>query len=140
LNGDPSPPALNIPFIPDAACGGPSDVSPIWNPEFFGDTMVVNGGTWPLLTVERRRYRFRFLNGCNSRFLLLQFDNHLPFWQIGAEGGLPFSGRPDTIVWAVSGMCVADYTSVLASSAAPRQRTSRRRGAGDGMSRMLARG
>jgi FtsP/CotA-like multicopper oxidase with cupredoxin domain len=81
------PSQLQIPFIPDAACGGPSDISPIWNPEFFGNTIVVNGRTWPFLEVEQRRYRFRFLNGCNSRFLLLELSNGLPFWQIGAEGG-----------------------------------------------------
>ena len=80
-------PFLDIPYAPAAACGGPSDVPPIWNPEFFGDVMVVNGKSWPSLTVESQRYRFRFLNGCNSRFLILQFSNHLPFWQIGAEGG-----------------------------------------------------
>jgi spore coat protein A len=81
--------------------GGPyipgSDVSPIWNPEFFGNTMVVNGRTWPFLEVEPRRYRFRFLNGCNSRFLILKIVSDplarrparpaLPFWQIGTEGG-----------------------------------------------------
>jgi bilirubin oxidase len=89
---------LQIPFVPDPACDGrPSDVSPIWNPEFFGNTMVVNGRTWPLLEVEPRRYRFRLLNGCNSRFLLLKLVTGeptarpgvaaLPFWQIGAEGG-----------------------------------------------------
>ncbi len=49
---------LQIPFIPQDACTGPSDISPIWNPEFFGNTMVVNGRTWPYLTVEQRRYRF----------------------------------------------------------------------------------
>lgn len=70
------------PYIPA------SDISPIWNPEFFGDTMVVNGRTWPYLEVEPRRYRFRLLNGCNSRFLILALDNpDLNFWQIGAEGG-----------------------------------------------------
>jgi spore coat protein A len=69
------------PYVPG------SDISPIWNPEFFGNTMVVNGNTWPFLNVEQRRYRFRFLNGCNSRFLILKMDNALPFWQIGAEGG-----------------------------------------------------
>jgi FtsP/CotA-like multicopper oxidase with cupredoxin domain len=42
------------PFIPD------SDVSPIWNPEFFGNCIVVNGRTWPVLDVEPRRYRFRY--------------------------------------------------------------------------------
>ena len=60
------------PYIPD----GP--FSPIWNPEFFGNTMVVNGVTWPVLQVERRRYRFRFLNGCNSRFLILKFTEADP--------------------------------------------------------------
>jgi len=70
------------PYIPD------SPISPIWNPEFFGNMMVVNGFTWPYLEVEPRRYRFRLLNGCNSRFLILQFDHPgVEVWQIGAEGG-----------------------------------------------------
>jgi spore coat protein A, manganese oxidase len=81
------PSQLQIPFIPEDACGGPSDISPIFNPEFFGNTIVANGKTWPFLEVEQRRYRFRFLNGCNSRFLLLELSNGLPFWQIGTEGG-----------------------------------------------------
>lgn len=42
-------------------------------PEFFGDTMLVNGTTFPKATVEARRYRLRFLNACNARFLNLQF-------------------------------------------------------------------
>ena len=66
-----------------------SNVSPIWNPEFFGNTIMVNGNTWPFQTVERRRYRLRFLNGCQSRFLILDF-NDIPgveVWQIGNEGG-----------------------------------------------------
>ncbi|MFN8439517.1 MAG: multicopper oxidase [Caldilineaceae bacterium] len=70
------------PYVPN------SDIAPIWNPEFFGNTMVVNGRTWPYLNVEQRRYRFRLLNGCNARFLILKFDTpNLTFWQIGAEGG-----------------------------------------------------
>ena len=63
--------------------------SPIWNPEFFGNTIMVNGNTWQFQTVERRRYRLRFLNGCQSRFLILDF-NDIPgvqVWQIGNEGG-----------------------------------------------------
>ena len=71
------------PYIPD------SDVSPIWNPEFFGNMIMVNGNTWPFLTVEKRRYRLRFLNGCQSRFLILDFGNipGVEVWQIGNEGG-----------------------------------------------------
>jgi spore coat protein A, manganese oxidase len=41
-------------------------------PEFFGDTMLVNGTTYPKVTVEARRYRLRLLNACNARFLNLQ--------------------------------------------------------------------
>lgn len=84
------------PYIPG------SDVPPIWNPEVFGNTMVVNGRSWPFLDVEPRRYRLRVLNGCNSRFLILKLATDplaarpaapaLPFWQIGADGG--FLARP----------------------------------------------
>jgi spore coat protein A, manganese oxidase len=42
-------------------------------PEFFGDTMLVNGTTFPKVTVQARRYRLRLLNACNARFLNLQF-------------------------------------------------------------------
>jgi spore coat protein A len=65
------------------------EFSPIWNPEFFGNMIMVNGNTWPFQTVERRRYRLRFLNGCQSRFLILDF-NKIPavqVWAIGNEGG-----------------------------------------------------
>jgi FtsP/CotA-like multicopper oxidase with cupredoxin domain len=75
------------PYVGDPS--NPTDISPIWNPEFFGNTMMVNGATWPFLTVEQARYRFRFLNGCDSRFLILDF-NHIPgveVWMIGNEGG-----------------------------------------------------
>jgi FtsP/CotA-like multicopper oxidase with cupredoxin domain len=78
------------PYVGDPNVNTPSDIAPIWNPEFFGNTMVVNGKTWPYLNVEQRKYRFRFLNGSDSRFLILRFntpDNKLPFNQIGTEGG-----------------------------------------------------
>ncbi|MEU8270460.1 multicopper oxidase [Sphaerisporangium sp. NPDC049002] len=93
--------------------GGPyiprSHVPPIWQPEFFGDAMMVNGRTWPVLAVEPRRYRFRFLNGCNSRFLILKMAADplakrpvapaVPFWQIGAEAGyLPEPVRLHSLV------------------------------------------
>jgi spore coat protein A len=70
-------------YIPD---GG---FSPIWNPEFFGNMIMANGNTWPFQTVEQRRYRFRFLNGCQSRFLILDFQQipGVEVWAIGNEGG-----------------------------------------------------
>jgi spore coat protein A, manganese oxidase len=71
------------PYIPH------TDISPIWNPEFFGNMIMVNGNTWPFQVVEQRRYRFRFLNGCQSRFLILDFSSipGVEVWQIGNEGG-----------------------------------------------------
>jgi len=48
-----------------------SDIAPIWNPEAFFNVMVVNGVSWPKLEVAPAQYRFRLLNGCNSRFLNL---------------------------------------------------------------------
>ena len=79
-------------YIPDG------EFSPIWNPEFFGNTIMVNGNTWPYLEVERRRYRFRFLDGCQSRFLILDFGGipGVEVWQIGNEGGfLAAPGQSD---------------------------------------------
>jgi bilirubin oxidase len=101
------------PFIPD------SDIAPLWNPEFFGNTMVVNGRTWPVLEVERRRYRLRFLNGCNSRFLILRLGEELPIWQIGAEGGFlpkPVELRELLLAPAERADTIVDFTDVPAGS------------------------
>jgi spore coat protein A len=111
-----NPGQLQIPFIPETACDGhESDVSPIWNPEFFGNMMVVNGFTWPYLDVEQRRYRFRFLNGCNSRFLILRTDNGMPFIQIGAEQGfLPAPVYLNELLMAPAERAdvIMDFTSI----------------------------
>jgi FtsP/CotA-like multicopper oxidase with cupredoxin domain len=59
--------------------------------------MVVNGNTWPQLEVAPERYRFRFVNASDSRFLNLSLrilkkngkpGDELPFYQIGSEQGL----------------------------------------------------
>jgi FtsP/CotA-like multicopper oxidase with cupredoxin domain len=78
------PRQLRIPFMPDRR----SDISPIWNPEAFFNVIVVNGVSWPQLEVAPALYRLRLLNGCNSRFLWLKFDDPaVKVWQIGAEEG-----------------------------------------------------
>jgi len=97
------------PYIPA------SDISPIWNPEVFGDSIVVNGRTWPYLDVEQRRYRFRFLNGCNARFLILRLTNGLKFWQIGSEGGfLPAPVELEQLLLAPAERAdvIVDFTGV----------------------------
>ncbi len=96
-----------------------SDIAPIWNPEFFGNTMLVNGRTWPYLDVEPRRYRFRLLNGCQSRFVVLQLTSSAAtapqVWQIGAEGGfLPAPVQLDRILMgpAERADVIVDFTGL----------------------------
>jgi spore coat protein A, manganese oxidase len=73
-------------------------IPPVWIPEFFGDTGLVNGKVWPFLEVEPRKYRFRMLDACNARFLHLTLVNSrdaseaLTFHQIGTDQG--FLPRP----------------------------------------------
>jgi FtsP/CotA-like multicopper oxidase with cupredoxin domain len=97
-----------------------SDIAPIWNPEFFGNTMVVNGRTWPKLDVERRKYRFRLLNGSNSRFLILRFEGErLAFQQIGADQGFlpaPVTLRRLLLAPAERADVVVDFSSVRAGT------------------------
>jgi len=91
-------PTLNIPFINAADKDSVSDIAPIWLPEAFFSVMVVNGVAWPNLDVAQAKYRFRLLNGCNSRFLNLALKivdssdpaligTEIPIYQIGAEQG-----------------------------------------------------
>jgi len=111
------------PFIPD------TDVPPIWNPEFFGNTIVVNGRTWPSLRVEPRRYRFRVLNASNSRVLILKIVTNplaprpaaaaVPMWVIGADGGfLPAPTRVESLPIAPAERydVVVDLTGVPAGT------------------------
>jgi len=72
----------------------PTAPSPSIIPVLFGNVTVVNGRTWPYLEVEPRKYRFRVLNGSNSRPYRLRLvpdaapETSLPYHQIGTDGGL----------------------------------------------------
>jgi spore coat protein A len=66
----------------------PGQPAPSVLPEFFGDIILVNGKAWPLLKVEPRQYRFRLLNGSDSRFYNLQLTQGMKMWQIGSDNGL----------------------------------------------------
>ncbi|APF28797.1 multicopper oxidase family protein [Clostridium sporogenes] len=79
-------------FNEDGSLNFPSEgdnptIHPYWQPEFFGDAIMVNGRVWPNLNVDMTRYRFRLLNGSNARFYNLRFSNGMQFWQIGTDGG-----------------------------------------------------
>ncbi|MEN8179848.1 MAG: multicopper oxidase domain-containing protein, partial [Pseudomonadota bacterium] len=68
----------------------------IWNPEAFFNTMVVNGVTWPELQVAPAQYRFRLLNGSNSRFINLAL-------MVTDAAGNPLPGCVEKTVWFISG-------------------------------------
>jgi FtsP/CotA-like multicopper oxidase with cupredoxin domain len=53
----------------------------------LGDIPVVNGKAQPKLNVERRKYRFRILNGSTARFIQLRLSSG-EFMQIGADSWL----------------------------------------------------
>lgn len=78
---EPFNPLTGEPFL--ALPPGPSIIA-----EFFGNFIHVNGMAWPTLEVEPRKYRFRLLNGSDSRFYVLKFDNAMSFLQVGTDQGL----------------------------------------------------
>ncbi|WP_330183697.1 multicopper oxidase domain-containing protein [Nocardia sp. NBC_01503] len=53
-----------------------------------GDVACVNAMAWPRLQVRRTLYRFRVLNGSNSRPYIFEFSNGMPCWAIGTDLGL----------------------------------------------------
>jgi spore coat protein A len=68
------------------------DVHPYWMPEFFGNTIMVNGKLWPNLNVDRGQYFFRIVDGSNARFYNIKLTvegtgAEVPFTQIMTDGG-----------------------------------------------------
>ncbi len=77
-------------FNPDGSLKYPE----MWHEHFFGDTILVNGKVWPYLKVNKGKYRFRLLNGSNSRAYRLSLSDSAIFWQIGTDLGLLESPVP----------------------------------------------
>jgi spore coat protein A len=99
-----------------------------WQEHFFGDTMVVNGMVWPYQDVKQGKYRYRILNGCNSRTLRLAFDNGMSFELIASEGGLfeqPVTLSEITVGPAERAEIVVDFgpyaggTEIIMTNSAP---------------------
>ncbi len=55
---------------------------------FLGDTILVNGKPDMEFSVKSRAYRFRALNGSNSRIYKLGWDDGTPLTAIGTDAGL----------------------------------------------------
>ncbi|XP_038876030.1 multicopper oxidase LPR1-like [Benincasa hispida] len=65
--------------------GNNPSIHPQWQPEYFGDVIVVNGKAWPRMRVRRRKYRFRIINASNARFFRFFFTNGLRFIQVASD-------------------------------------------------------
>ena len=74
--------SLNYPSV-----GTDSTLHPYWVNTFLGNAIMVNGKVWPNMNVDMGQYRFRILNGSNSRFYTINFSNGMSFIQIGSDGG-----------------------------------------------------
>jgi spore coat protein A, manganese oxidase len=53
-----------------------------------GDVILVNGVPWPVMPVQRRRYRFRILIASLGRGYRLQLSPQAPITVVGTDGGL----------------------------------------------------
>lgn len=86
-------------------------------PEFFGDFNLVNGMAWPNLNVAKGEYLFHFLNGSDSRFYVLRFDDpRVKLTLAGTDGGLLRDAAviSDGVDTAGDGKPDADETLILA--------------------------
>ncbi len=101
-------------------------VHPYWEPEFFGNTIMVNGLVWPNINVDQGWYRFRFLDGSNARFYTLSFKIQsdldvmpLPFWVIGSDGGYLRTPAPVSVFTIAPGErvdVIIDFSNVPAGT------------------------
>jgi FtsP/CotA-like multicopper oxidase with cupredoxin domain len=55
---------------------------------FWGDVILVNGRPWPVMQVQRRKYRFRVVNGCVARTFFYRLSTNDPFQVISTDAGL----------------------------------------------------
>ena len=112
-------------FFPADSAGNflwaPNPEHPYWVPEFVGDTIVVNGKSWPYLNVERKRYTFLFLNGSNARTYEMFLSDPVTnvasptMWVIGTDGGYLDRPVPVKKLTMMSGeryMVIMDFAAV----------------------------
>ncbi|KMZ56552.1 Bilirubin oxidase [Zostera marina] len=65
--------------------GNDPTVHPQWQPEYFGDTITVNGKAWPFMNVQRRKYRFRVISTSNARYFNVRLSNGMNFTVVGSD-------------------------------------------------------
>lgn len=73
----------------------PSDptVHPKWSSHFIGNLILVNNLIWPYVKVKQTKYRFRIVNGSDTRTYAISIVNAIDgspgptIYQIGTDGG-----------------------------------------------------
>ncbi|CAK9164042.1 unnamed protein product [Ilex paraguariensis] len=100
--------------------GNNPSIHPQWQPEYFGDAVIVNGKAWPHMIVKRRKYRFRIINASNARFFKFFFTNGLDFIHVGSDSA--YHERPviiDEILMAPSEIAdvIVDFSKSKSDSA-----------------------
>lgn len=75
----------------------------------LGDKYTINGAIQPFMEVQRRKYRFRFLDAGPSRFYALAMSDDSPMVQISSDGNL----LPVPIARAVVTVAVAERHDVI---------------------------
>ncbi len=70
---------------------------------YMGQYILVNGIYSPYVNVATRWYRFRVLNGSNARVYNLALSDNVPFYVIGADGGLLASPESATSLMLAPG-------------------------------------
>lgn len=65
--------------------GDNPNIHPQWQPEYFGDAIIVNGKAWPYLKVQRRKYRFRIINSSNARYYKFSLTTGLSFIMVASD-------------------------------------------------------
>jgi FtsP/CotA-like multicopper oxidase with cupredoxin domain len=88
--------------------GDNPDLHPYWDPEYFGNVIMVNGKAWPNMNVQPHQYRFRIVDGSNARFYNLHLVNQtdqsiVPFTVIGGDGS--YLPAPVTVTQKLIAIC-----------------------------------
>ena len=65
---------------------------------FYGDVIAVNGRPWPLMKVQRRKYRFRILNASVSRSYRWSLSDGRPMTVVATDAGLMAGPRNVTSI------------------------------------------
>ena len=86
---------------------------------YIGDKYLVNGSVQPYFEVERRKYRFRLLDGSVARFYDLWFSNSMTFQHIGNDGNLlpaPILANRVRLAPAERADIIVDFSQLPAST------------------------